>query len=199
MENDDKGLELFPTDEHRVKVAEIFHKFALSDHEFAVGFGPIASFPLKQWPIDRFAELGRELVKRNNCRILLFGGKSDFSQVELLAEQIPNRPILLCGQLSMIESAAALERCALFAGNDTGTAHIAAAMGCKVVGLFGPTVEEFGFYPYRIPSVVVSKSLPCRPCTHTGKGRCKIETHACMQEIMTADVWEAVYRLLPRV
>jgi heptosyltransferase-2 len=66
----------------------------------------------------------------------------------------------------------------------------------KVIVLFGPTVEEFGFYPYRTPSVVLSKSLPCRPCTHTGKGTCRIKTHACLREIGADDVFRAVETML---
>jgi heptosyltransferase-2 len=96
-----------------------------------------------------------------------------------------------------LESAAALKRCAVFVGNDTGTVHIATAMQRPIVVLFGPTVEEFGFYPYRTTSQVICKALPCRPCTHTGKGRCKIkETHACMKRIGVEEVREAVEKML---
>jgi len=196
VKNDDGGLELFPTDAHREKVIAIFRRHHLTDDEVVVGLGPIASFPLKQWPVERFAEVGQALVQQYHVRILLFGGSPDLPLVEPLTGQIFNAPILLCGKLSMMESAVALQRCNLFVGNDTGTAHIAAAMGCKVVEVFGPTVEEFGFYPYKVPSEVVSTPLPCRPCTHTGKGRCKIKTHACMQDITSEDVLKAVNRLL---
>ena len=200
VKNDDAGLELFPSDAHRATVAELFRQHHVSDDEWVVGLGPIASFPLKQWPVERFAEVGQELVTRYRARIILFGGPVDVGQVQSLAAHIPNHPIVLCGEFSMMESAAALERCALFVGNDTGTAHIAAAMGCKVVSIFGPTVEELGFYPYHVPAHVVSVPLPCRPCTHTGKGRCRIKTHACMRNIAPADVLAAITReSIPRL
>ncbi len=195
VENDDAGLELFPTAEHRAKIAMLFQQYGVTENELVIGLGPIASFPLKQWPVERFAEVGQELVRRYQARIVLFGGPLDVEQVQPLVSQIPNNPILLCGQFAMLESAAALERCAMFVGNDTGTAHIASAMGCNVVEIFGPTVEELGFYPYHVPAEVVSISLPCRPCTHTGKGRCKITTHACLLDIPAARVLEAVERL----
>lgn len=198
VENDDVGLELFPTDEQYAKVAKIFRQHHLTDDELVIGLGPVASFPLKQWPVERFAEVGQELVRRYHARILLFGGPADISCVEPLIDKIPHEPIMLCGQLTMLESAAALQRCAIFVGNDTGMIHIAAAMGRKVVDVLGPTVEEFGFYPYNVPSEVVSKPLPCRPCTHIGKGKCRIVTHACMQDILAEDVVEAVTRLLEK-
>ncbi|MBD3308520.1 hypothetical protein GF339_18990 [candidate division KSB3 bacterium] len=194
--NDAQGLELFPTEAHRAKVREIFRQEKLGERECVVGFGPIAAHPLKQWPVERFIKLGQRIVQRYGARILLFGGATDLPAMQSVAEDLPNAPIVLCGKLSLLESAAAVQRCALFVGNDTGMAHIAAAMQRKVIVLFGPTVEEFGFYPYRTPSIVLSKSLPCRPCTHTGKGTCRIKTHACLREIGADDVFRAVETML---
>jgi heptosyltransferase-2 len=196
--NDEKGPELFPTETHWSTVKTIFQQANLAEGDLAIGFGPISAHHLKQWPTERFLELGRQLVQRYGARILLFGGSGDVQEVERIAGQIPNAPINLCGKLSLLESAAAIHRCALFVGNDTGTVHIATAMKRKVVVIFGPTVEEFGYYPYRAQSVVISKPLPCRPCTPTGKGRCKIKTHACMKEISVAEVFDAVDEMLKK-
>ena len=194
--NDAAGLELFPTEAHWAKVAALFRQANLEDSALAIGFGPVAAHPLKQWPVERYIELAQQLVQRENARILLFGGPADVSTVSRMAAQIPHAPIVLCGNLSLLESAAAIRRCAVFVGNDTGTIHLAAAMQRKVVVLFGPTVEEFGYYPYRTPAQVISKPLSCRPCTHTGKGVCKIKTHACMATITPAEVFEAVEKML---
>ncbi len=195
--NDENGLELFPTDIHYSKVNAIFQHEKLTEGEPLIGFGPIAAHPLKQWPLERFVALGQQLVRQHHARILLFGGPKDVQRGEAIARQIPNNPIMLCGRVSLLESAAAIKHCALFVGNDTGTVHIATAMQRKVVVLFGPTVEEFGFYPYRAASTVICKPLPCRPCTHTGKGKCKIQdTHACMKQIRVEEVWDVVDGML---
>lgn len=194
---DNQGLEVFPTIQHQAKVAAIFEQAHLTEYDLAIGFGPIAAHPLKQWPLEKFVQLGQQLIQSHQARILLFGGPADLKQGRTIARQLPNNPLLLCGRLSLLESAAALKRCALFVGNDTGTVHLAAAMQRPVVVLFGPTVQEFGFYPYGTDATVISKPLPCRPCTHTGKGRCKIdETHACMRRIEVEEVRTAVERLL---
>ncbi len=196
--DDGKGSELFPSETHYTKANSIFRQENLNEDQLAIGFGAIAAHPLKEWPAERFITLGRQLVRRHHARILLFGGPGDIQKVEHIAKQIPNDPIVLCGRLSLLESAAALERCILFIGNDTGTVHIAAAMKRNVIVLFGPTVEEFGFYPYGTRATVMCVSLPCRPCTHTGKGTCKIqETHACMKKIRVEDVLENVEKMLP--
>ncbi len=197
VQNDEKGLELFPTQNEETHVAGLFAAEHLHDEELVVGFGAIAAHPLKQWPIENFIALGQRLIERHQARIVLFGGPGDRATAERIAQQLSNQPIVLCGRVSLLASAVALKRCAIFVGNDTGTVHIAAAMQRPVVALYGPTVEEFGFYPYRTPAKVISTPLPCRPCTHTGKGHCKIrETRACMTRIRIDDVFEAVETLL---
>ena len=195
--NDGQGLEVFPGLQHETRVQAIFDQAHLCERDLAVGFGAVAAHPLKQWPLERFLQLGQQLVQRQNARILLFGGPADVEPARELAARLPNRPIVLCGKLSLLDSAAALRRCAVFVGNDTGIVHLAVAMKRPVVVMFGPTVEEFGFYPYAANAVVISTPLPCRPCTHTGKGWCKIqETHACMNRIGVEDVLTAVEKML---
>lgn len=195
--NDEKGLELFPTSQHYANVQTIFQQEHLTEKEPVIGFGPIASYPLKQWSPEKFITLGQQLIQQYHARIMIFGGPEDRQAGKTIAKQLPNSPIVLCGRVSLLESAAALERCAIFVGNDTGTVHIATAMKTPVIVLFGPTTKEFGFYPYRIPSQIICKPLPCRPCTHTGKGTCKIkDTHACMKQIRVKEVREAVENFL---
>jgi ADP-heptose:LPS heptosyltransferase len=57
----------------------------------------------------------------------------------LLAAIPDNRRIDLAGGVDLLTAAAALKRCALFIGNDTGLMHIAAASGIPTLGLFGPS------------------------------------------------------------
>jgi heptosyltransferase-2 len=64
-------------------------------------------------------------------------------------------------------------------------------VGTPVVGLFGPTVEAFGFFPYRAHSKVIERPLPCRPCSSKGGPRCPLGHHQCMEEMPPADVLNA--------
>ncbi len=194
---DDKGPELFPSEEQYAKIRRILKEEHAGPETLLIGFGPIAAHPLKQWPLEKFAELGRRLIHDYQARIVIFGAPSEQQAGEKLAGQLSHKPILLSGRLSLLESAAALKSCALFVGNDSSGVHMASAMQTPLVALFGPTVEEFGFSPYRVPSQVISVPLSCRPCTHTGKGRCRNpEQHACMKRIRVQDVEHAVAALL---
>jgi heptosyltransferase-2 len=78
---------------------------------------------------------------------------------------------------------------------DTGLMHLGTAVGTPVVALFGPTVEAFGFFPWRARATVLQRDLICRPCSAFGGDRCPIDTHACLVEITPAEVADAVRRL----
>ena len=53
-----------------------------------------------------------------------------------------------------------------------------------MVALFGPTVRQFGFFPYNAHASVVERNLSCRPCSSHGSAECPLEHHLCMREIL---------------
>jgi heptosyltransferase-2 len=74
----------------------------------------------------------------------------------------------LAGRTNIHETAALLERCDLFVGNDSGPMHIAALMGVPVVAIFGPSNSR-AWGPYTPPMEqskhrIVALDLPCMPC-----------------------------------
>jgi ADP-heptose:LPS heptosyltransferase len=71
----------------------------------------------------------------------------------------------LAGKTTLKGMAAVLERATLFVGNDSGPMHVAAAVGTKVVAVFGPGAP-YKTAPYLAPDRVrvVYASLPCSPC-----------------------------------
>ena len=78
---------------------------------------------------------------------------------------------------------------------DTGVMHMATAIGTPVVALFGPTVEAFGFFPYRARATVLQRDLGCRPCSAKGTLRCPLVHHRCLKEITPAEVELALTEL----
>jgi len=67
------------------------------------------------------------------------------------------------------------------------------------VVLYGSTVPELGFAPFRVPAVVVQYPLPCRPCTHIGRKRCPLGHFACMRRIQPHHVLNALQVLQERL
>ncbi len=110
-----------------------------------VALAPTANTDLKIWSAERFVALFRALAAGPlpGARAVVFGGPEPRER-PLAAPVLAALPgaIDLCGVLSLPEAAAALARCDLFVGNDSGLMHLAAAAGTPTLGLFGPTPSD---------------------------------------------------------
>jgi heptosyltransferase-2 len=107
------------------------------------------------------------------------------------------------GSYSLYETVRVLDRASVLLTNDTGVMHMAAARRVPVVAVFGSTVQQFGFAPFRVRHEVVEAArelVPCRPCTHIGRARCpklSAKKHfLCMTGIAPERVAEAALRLI---
>jgi lipopolysaccharide heptosyltransferase III len=109
-----------------------------------VAIGPAANWRGKEWRAGRFAELARRLTLPDGvlpgARVAVLAAAHERAQAEPLLAAIPAaRRLDLVGRADLLTAAAAVRRCALFIGNDTGLMHIAAAIGTPTLGLFGPS------------------------------------------------------------
>jgi heptosyltransferase-2 len=102
----------------------------------------------------------------------------------------------LAGALGLQETGAVIRRSEALISGDTGVMHMATGVGTPVVALFGPTVRQFGFFPYRSPASVVELKLPCRPCSAHGTRRCPLGHHHCMRQIVPDLVFPALAEAL---
>lgn len=89
----------------------------------------------KLWGVQRFAQLARELA-RAGLKPVVLEGPADEAPAGELASML-GAPVTRCE--SMLELAREVAGSALFAGNDSGPAHLAAALGVPTVAIFGPT------------------------------------------------------------
>ncbi len=93
----------------------------------------------KRWPKERFARLGDELINRHNAKIVLTGSSGEADLTKEISGLIKGSVFSAAGKMDITETAALIKRCRLFISNDSGVAHIAAALGVPLVVLFGPT------------------------------------------------------------
>jgi heptosyltransferase-2 len=75
---------------------------------------------------------------------------------------------------------------------DTGVLHLATALRVPVVGLYGPTVREFGFFPYHADYRAVQHQLPCRPCSSQGGPHCPRGHHNCLERLEPDEVLDVI-------
>lgn len=119
----------------------------------------------KRWRAEGFAAVGKALSQRCGARILLLGGDSDREIAHWVTERIGRPAIDGTGATTLKETAALVERCQLFIGNDSSPLHIAAAVGTPVVGIYGPS-NPAHFYPFGVRHAIVQARRPCAPCFH---------------------------------
>jgi heptosyltransferase-2 len=104
------------------------------------GFFPgAARGPAKRWPSEAFVDLGRRLLASQACRILVLGGRQDRAVCGQVAEGIGRGAVNTAGETPLALLAGFLRLCRVVVANDSGGMHLAAAVGARVVGLFGAT------------------------------------------------------------
>jgi heptosyltransferase-2 len=202
VQDDGEGLEVFVPEDVVVTVRAAMSRYRLDRYETVIGLAPSARHFTKRWPSERFVETAVRCTKLFRAKVLLFGGKEDLEFCGDCAQMINTAAGAAvadscAGILSLREMAEALGYCTLVITNDTGIMHLAAARKRKVVAIFGSTVGEFGFFPFRTESIVVErKGLSCRPCSHIGLERCPEGHFRCMQDISVDEVVLSVRQIL---
>jgi len=159
-----------------------------------VAVAPGAAHFTKRWPPHHWIALVRRLVEAGNDVVAL-GGPQDLAIGEAVAAAGGEFAASARGAIDLPGSAALLKRARALISGDTGLMHLATAVETPVIALFGPTVEQFGFFPYRAKSAVLQRELSCRPCSAHGGPRCPLSHHRCLQDLQPGDVLEALRRL----
>jgi ADP-heptose:LPS heptosyltransferase len=127
-----------------------------------------ASQDTKIWPVERFAAALRATSARApELRFVLVGVKGEAEAAATLEAACPeSRFENLVGKTSIEELAAVLERCALLLTADTGTMHLAAAVGTLTCAVFVGLGHPYETAAYAEGHWVVRSRIPCGPCSH---------------------------------
>ena len=177
-----------PADE--AEHAVTLERHALRPGRYAV-LHPGASAPTRRWPVERFAAVGDELAA-DGLSVVVTGvpGERDISAAVTAAMRAP--AVDLTGATGLGGLAALLRDAAVLVGNDTGSAHLAAAVGAASVTVFlaGDPVR----WAHRGPRHrTAAADVPCAPCPHL---RCPIEFR-CAATVGPAAVLAAARELVP--
>ena len=156
---------------------------------------PGARWATKRWPVERFAAAAQELAQAQQAAVVVLGSAEEQWLAQELCRHLRVPVLDSTGKLSLMHTAALLQQCHLLLSNDSGLMHMATALGVPVVAIFGPTVQEFGFYPFQACARVVCADLACRPCSTKGSRRCPRGHHQCMQQVTVAQVCAAAHTL----
>src|SRR2546425_2410884 len=185
-------LALTPADDRQVD--EWLSRLPLPHASSWIGFGPGSKMPAKKWPPERFEEVGHELIKKFNLWPVIFGGSEDKESGDHLLRAW-KRGFNAAGELGIRASAAALRRCVLYVGNDTGTMHLAAAAGTPCVAVFSSRDLPGKWNPYGFRHHVLRAQIDCEGCMLM---TCHQRDNECLKRISVADVLSACQQVLSR-
>jgi heptosyltransferase I len=151
---------------------------------------PGAAWPTKRWPASRMGAIASALrAGRGLTSVVLWGPGEESLARDVVGSS--DGAAILSPRTSIADLVALSRGAALFVSGDTGPAHIAAAVGTPIVGIFGPTRPSRNG-PWSPEDVTVSRDAVCE-CHHLR--RCRRET-MCVTEIQIAEVMAAVERRL---
>jgi len=150
---------------------------------------PGARWDTKRWPIERYTDIARKLLERNELVVLL-GSPDEKKLCDQMVASLTNQQATttnlrnLAGTTSLAEMIALLDRAKLVIGNDSGPLHVAVALNKPTVSIYGPTSPAF-VGPYEQLENVLRHDVSCHPCR-----RKECDHHSCMQGVPVELVWE---------
>lgn len=153
---------------------------------------PAAAFETKRWPAAKFAAIAEYLFARGLFTVAVAGpGERDV--LNQLAEE-SRAPIVVSDELSLPEIIALASLARIFVGNDSGIAHIAAAVNTPTVVIFGSSNRD-NWRPWTdAPSEIVFTEYDCQPCP--GYVCEKFESPQCILSVTPASVIAAMEKVL---
>lgn len=151
----------------------------------------------KRWDKNKYAELGKQLVGKNNALILLFG--NEFELNNEINGLMDGRGVMASTK-NFMDSMARQKFCDLFVSNDTAFLHSAAAFGIPTVGIFAYTNHN-ELYPWNCHHIIVRKELECSPCFYNSPKPATCiysgeDEFKCMKTISVEEAYAACVKLL---
>lgn len=114
--------------EKRTSAERLFFEFGLKSDRPTVFIQPFTSTPHKDWPLEKWLEIGRRL-RDSEIQVLFGGGPADRARLgPAISEKFP-----VAAGADLLTSCSLAARCALVIGSDTGLLHLANASGCRVI------------------------------------------------------------------
>ena len=153
---------------------------------------PAAAFATKQWDTEHFARTAEFLASEGLNVIAVASAKESDILSRLKASA--GVPIRTFADLSLPEITALASRASIFVGNDSGIAHIAAAVGTPTVVIFGSSNRDHWRPWTDAPNEIVYNDFACQPCP--GHSCAEFGEPRCILAVQPRSVFDAIIRVL---
>lgn len=166
--------------------------------DIVIGVHPGARWETKRWDEEKFERVCRNLIQKENIRIILFGDSDDKELIQRITEKLPNSKVVRAIGLPLSRLMSLIRSCDCLITNDSGPMHLAEGFKVPVVAIFGPTHPKLGFAPTGSENVILCADVKCSPCSLHGEKKCRKKTRLCMDLITPDMVVEAMESLLKK-
>lgn len=137
------------------------------------------------WSTENFIEIGHRLLAEN-FQLLIVGGAAERDSAEKMISAW-GAGINAAGEFSVRDSGAILSLCDFYIGLDTGTTHLAAAVGTPCFALYGERNNQGHWFPPGDGHTIVFHPVACAGCRAF---TCPLPAHPCMRGITVESVWQ---------
>ena len=178
-------------------VATARARYSLSATEPVLALCPGAAFgPAKCWPASHYTTVARHKLEQG-WQVWLFGSSQDRAVCQIVADLLPDRyaprVFNLAGQTNLPQAIDLLFCADAVVSNDSGLAHMAAALGRNLVVIYGSTSPELA-PPLNDNHRILYLDLGCSPCR---KRECPLTHLDCLHKLMPERVFSALDELIP--
>jgi len=188
---------LFLNDEDIDQGNKLLERFGLAEQDkyACVAFRAVAES--RRWGMENYRELIKTFISRFALKVVLIGSADDQQEGIALAEATSTKEVFnLAGKTDLREVAAILSRAQVFVGNDSGPAHLAAAVGAPVVVLSGADNPQSTSPIASRKKLLYLENLDCISCV---KNKCPLKGDSfmqCMKGISVVMVTDAIDNIL---
>jgi len=189
---------IYISDKERTFAQSLLEEYGLDvrkEREHFIAINPGGNWLPKRWPF--FGELFNLIHERLPAKIFITGAAQDAEFIESIYKDVfieyRKKTINLCGRTGLLELAAIFERMDCVVSSDTGPLHIAASIGAKTVGIYGPTHPDITGPRTDSLSRVIFKNVNCNiPCYF----EICLKDRMCLTSIKPEEVFENVKGIL---
>lgn len=179
-----------PTDARR-RVRRLLLQLGVDLRQPWIVIHPGATAPSRCYPADSFAKAAHLLVREHSCQVVFTGSGTECRLVKYIQDAMDATSHSLAGQLDLPHLAALIALAPVLIVNNTGPAHVGAAVGTPVVDLYALT--NLQHTPWAVESRVLFHDVPCKCCY---KSVCPEGHHNCLRLVPPEAVAQAARELL---
>ncbi len=192
IESREPEINLVVSEKRRREAAELLRESGVALDRPLVALCPgSTNSRAKRWPAERFAQVADKFIDEAGASLILVGSAGEAEVAREVSSLMRNRPEILAGRTTLAEAVAVLSLVDLLITNDTGPAHIAAALNRPTLVIFGPT-DPVTTRPYSKTAEIIRRPPDCAPCMLRD---CPID-HRCMTAITPDEVFHRALQMM---